>query len=150
MALTNKDKKELALSLFLNTDKSQKEIAARLEVSENTLSTWANAGGWATIKGANTATRPQIIADLYQQISLIKDKAVDDEGKRRVMNTHETQAIRMISKSISELDKRLSIDTYITVIEEMMTWLFEVAPALAKSIMPKVDGFVDSKFKELS
>lgn len=150
MALTIKDKKELALAFFLNTSQSQKEIAARLEVSENTLTHWKTEGGWETMKGARTATKQEIISELYQQIGLIKDSAHEPSGKRRVMTTSEVQNIKMISKTISELDKKLSIDTYIQVLEELMTWLFEVRPAQAKSFMADVDMFTQGKFKELA
>ncbi|WP_400192806.1 hypothetical protein [Hymenobacter sp. B81] len=147
--MTNKEKRELALSYFLNSTKSQQEIAARVGVSENTLSTWKKEGGWDTIKGAKTATRQEIITELYQQISLIKDQAVDADGKRRVMTTAETQAIRMISKSIAELDKKLSIDTYIQVIEEYTTTLFAGDATEAKRQMPHLDRFIERKFTEL-
>jgi transposase len=149
MALTTKDKKELALSLFLHSDQSQKELAARVGVSENTLSTWANDGGWKTLKGARTATRPQMITELYQQLTLIKEAAVDAQGKRRPMTHTEVQSVKMITKSISELDKKLAADTYMQVVEELMTWLFESSPEEAKRMLPRVDSFMAHKFKSL-
>jgi transposase-like protein len=149
MALTTKDKKELALSLYLNTDKTQAEIAERVGVSENTLSAWAIAGNWKTMKGARTTTRAQLITQLYQQCALIEEAAVDDKGNKRAMNHKEIQSVKMITKSISELDKTMSLDTYIQVMEEMMTWIWKIAPEQAKAIMGKVDGFVNHKLGEL-
>ena len=150
MALTVKDKKELALSLFLNSDQSQKELAARVGVSENTLSAWVNDGAWKTIKGAKTATRQQMITELYQQLNLIKEAAVDAQGKRRAMTHTEVQSVKMITKSIQELDKTLAADTYMQVVEELMTWLFESNPEEAKRMLPRVDSFMAHKFKKLS
>ena len=150
MALTTKDKKEMAQSLFLNTDKNQKEIAERVGVSANTLSTWATEGNWQTLKGAKTATKREVIADLYQQLALIKDSCTDAQGKRRPMDSKEAQAIRMISKSIAELDKKMSLDTYTTILEELVLWMYNEDAPTAKLLMGKIDAFFQAKVSELS
>lgn len=150
MALTNKDKKELALSYFLHSQMSQQEIATRVEVSENTLSTWKKDGKWDVEKGALTATRPKLITSFYRQIELIEASAVDATGKKIPLDTKQAQSIRMISKSISELDKNLSIDLYIQVVEEFLTWFFGAKPELAKDALPYIDRFIKGKFSELS
>jgi DNA-binding XRE family transcriptional regulator len=149
MALTNKEKKELALSYFLHSQMSQQEIAARIEVSENTLTAWKQAGDWEVEKGALTATRPRLITAFYRQIELIQASAVDAQGRPRPLDTKEAQAIRMITKSIGELDRSLSIDLYIQVMEEFITWLFGADSVLAKSVLPFLDRFVKNKFAEL-
>ncbi len=149
MALTTKDKKELALSYFLHSQMSQQEIAARVEVSENTLTAWKQAGAWDIEKGALTATRPRLIVSFYKAIELIQASAVDIDGKPRPLDAKEAQSIRMISKSISELDKSMSIDLYIQVMEEFIKWLFTASSALAKSLLPFLDRFIKGKFSEL-
>ena len=150
MALTNKDKKELALSYYLHSQMSQQEIAERVGVSENTFTSWKQAGAWDVEKGALTATRPKLITGLYRQIELIQAGAVDKEGKPRALDTKEAQAIRMVSKSISELDKNLSIDLYIQVSEEFLTWYFGADAEGAKVCLPYLDRFIKGKFSELS
>ncbi|MDJ0363580.1 hypothetical protein QMK33_00330 [Hymenobacter sp. H14-R3] len=150
MALTIKEKKELALSYFLHSQMSQQEIAARVEVSENTLSTWKKDGNWEVEKGALTATRPRLITSFYRQIELIQSGAKDAEGRPRALDTKEAQSIRMITKSIGELDRSLSIDLYIQVMEEFITWLFSADSVLAKAVLPFLDRFIKGKFSELN
>lgn len=148
--MTNKDKKELALSYFLHSKMSQQEIAARVEVSENTLSTWKKEGKWDVEKGAHSATRPKLITSFYRQIELIHASAVDVDGKPRALDYKEAQSVNMISKSIEALDKTLSIDLYIQVIEEFTTFYFGAKPELAKQALPYIDRFVKGKFAELN
>lgn len=149
MALTLKDKKELAHSYFLSSQMSQQEIAARLEVSENTISAWKQAGDWEIEKGALTATRPRLIASLYRQIELIQASAVKPDGRPRALDAKEAQSVRMISKSIADLDRRLSIDLYIQVVEEIIKWFFSADGLLAKAALPLLDRFIKGKFAEL-
>jgi transposase-like protein len=149
MAMTSKEKKEWAQSLFLTTDKSQQEIAERVGVSENTLTSWKQAGNWEVIRGATTATRPQMVAAFYEQINLIRKSAVDAEGKPRPMTLNETSSIRMITKSIAELDKTLSADSYVQIMEEFVKWFFAADRAAAKPFLPWLDRFMEEKFRTL-
>lgn len=149
MALTNKDKKELAHTYFLHSQMSQQEIAERVEVSENTLTSWKQAGEWEIEKGVLSATRPKLITGLYRQIELIQSSALDGEGRPRPLDAKEAQSIRMISKSIADLDKTLSIDLYVQVMSEFLTWFFGASIGLAKQAVPFIDRFIKGKFSEL-
>lgn len=144
--MTNKEKRDLAESYFLNTGMSQQEIAARVGVSENSLTAWKKEGGWEVKKGAKTATKNEIITASYQQIHQIQQKAKDEN---RLMTAAETQAISMVSKVIERLDKKLSIDTYITVVEELTNYLFGLSPANAKLIIGDLDGFINAKHQQV-
>ena len=149
MALTIKEKKELAHSYFLHSQMSQLEIAERIGVSENTMTTWKKDGEWDIEKGALTATRPRLITTFYRQIELIQASALKPDGSPRALDTKEAQSIRMITKSIAELDKTLSVDLYIQVMEEFITWLFGADSLLAKAVLPFLDRFIKGKFAAL-
>ncbi|GGG33340.1 phage terminase small subunit-related protein [Hymenobacter glacieicola] len=149
MAIDTKGKKEYALTLYLYSGKTQQEIALRVGVSENTLTTWKKEGEWDTIKGALTATKPQLIKDFYQQITLIQQGAKNTDGTPRAMDLKETQAVRLITKAIAELDKTLSLDVYVQVMEEFVRWLYEAKPDAAQEFLPWLDRFMKQKFGEL-
>ena len=72
--MTNKEKKELAKDLFLQTDLSQKEIAERLGISEVTLSTWKTEGEWAAIKVSITTTERNVYANILQEIEKLQEE----------------------------------------------------------------------------
>jgi transcriptional regulator with XRE-family HTH domain len=150
MANGTKGKQDYAMTLFLYSGKTQQEIAERVGVSENTLTAWKKAGNWETMKGALTATKPQLIKDFYQQITLIKESAVDEQGKPRAMTLKETQAIRLITKAIGELDRSLTMDTYVQVMEEFVRWFYEAKPDEAQAFLPWLDRYMKQKFSELS
>jgi DNA-binding XRE family transcriptional regulator len=144
--MTTKDKRTLAESYFLNAQMSQQEIAARVGVSENTLSAWKKEGNWDVKKGAKTATRTEIITSYYEQLNLIKQSAVNEAGRARVMTAAETQQISIISKAIERLDKRLAIDQYIQVMEEFTNHLFATSREEARRLIPVLDNFIQAKF----
>ncbi|MBD2769712.1 hypothetical protein IC235_17620 [Hymenobacter sp. BT664] len=142
--------KDYAMTLYLYSGMTQQEIAERVKVSENTLTAWKKEGDWETLKGARTATKPQLIKDFYQQITLIKEGAVDEQGQRRAMSYKETQAVLMITKSIKALDATLSADLYVQVLEEFVRWQYEASPDVAQQFLPWMDRFMKGKFAELS
>jgi transcriptional regulator with XRE-family HTH domain len=149
MASENKAKKDYALTLFLYSNKTQQEIAERVGVSENTLSTWKKDGDWEVLRGALTATKPQLVKDFYQQINLIKAGAVDAKGQARAMDLKEAQAIRLITKAIAEMDKTLTVDMYVQVMEEFVRWFYEAKADEAATFLPWLDRFMKQKFAEL-
>ncbi len=148
--MTSKEKLAYAQSLYLNTDHTQQEIAERVGVSENTLTAWKVKHNWDTLRGATTATKPKMIASFYQQITLIEKSAVDAEGQPRALTLKETQAIRMITKAIQEMDKKLAADHYVTMMEEFTKFLFTNDKAAGKLFLPWLDRFMDQKFSELT
>lgn len=150
MATDTKGNKDYAMTLFLYSNKTQQEIAQRVGVSENTLTAWKKDGNWEVLKGTLVATKPQLIKDFYQQINLIKTGAVDAQGKPRAMDYKETQSVRLITKAISELDKTLTVDVYVQVMEEFVRWFYEAKPDDAAGFLPWLDRFMKQKFSELS
>lgn len=144
--MTNKEKRDLAESYFLHTGMSQQEIAARVGISENSLSKWKAEGDWEVKRGAKTATKAEIITASYLQISAIQ-RLAQEAG--RLMNAQETQAISIISKVIERLDKKLSIDSYITIIEELTNHLFARSPDRAKLVIADLDDFIRAKYAQV-
>jgi transposase len=150
MAQKPNEKRDYAQTLFLYTDKSQQEIALAVGVSENTLSKWKQEGDWPTLKGAMTTTKPQLVRDLYQQISLIRESAKTEDGKVRALNYKEAQSINMLSKAVENLDSKLDAGKYVQVMEEFVNWLFQAAPKEAQNFLQYQDRFMKGKFAELN
>ena len=118
--LTNKDKKALALELYLNTDKNGKEICAIAHVTEKTFGKWKNDGDWELLKSAQTITAHNIISNLYQ-------KAYEESLKDDI-----------------NADKLAKL----AVFREFTKWAFDAQPELAKQINTLQGKFVDFKINE--
>ena len=66
---TNKriEQKQAAQDLFVYSGRTQKEIAEIIGVTEQTIVRWKEEGKWEDLKGANSLTANQVIANLYKR-----------------------------------------------------------------------------------
>lgn len=122
--LSRDKKRELALDLYLNTEKSQKEICELVGWTEKTFTENKEKGDWEAIKGATTITAANIIRKLYVRLEEIveQDKINPD-------------ALVKVAKSIEFLsNKRVTISQHINCAKEFTTWLLTRSPQLAKDI----------------
>lgn len=129
------DKKNLAFELFMNTDKSQKDIAEIVGVAEKTISKWKQQGKWEELKGAETVTAQKIVANLYQKAYELSEADVLDADK-----------IIKIANSIEKLsDKRVTVSNTINVFKEFTGWLMKENTKLAKAINTEMKKYVNEK-----
>ncbi|MBD3748945.1 MAG: hypothetical protein IE931_05570 [Sphingobacteriales bacterium] len=118
MATKSKDnsqqkKREIALDLYLNTDKSQKEICQIVGWTEKTFSTNKEKYGWESLKGANTITAQNIIKKLYQKLETL---ASADDIK--------PDALIKVAKSIEMMsDKKVTLSHHINCAKEFTSWV---------------------------
>jgi len=77
-------KKELALTLFLQTDRTQSQIADDVGVTENTIVNWKKKGEWDKLRGAKHVSNDEILSHLYShahRLSAQEELDVDKLGK---------------------------------------------------------------------
>lgn len=72
MAVTNKEKKDIARQLYISGWTLQK-ISERLGTHTNTLTTWKGKEDWDTLKGALAVTPLQIHRNLLQHAASISE-----------------------------------------------------------------------------
>ncbi len=133
MAKKNNQKKENALDLFLNTDKTQKEIAAILDVSEKTISAWAEEGYWDTLKGASTITPAKIVAKLYKKLEDLTDA-----------DRLDTDALIKTARTIEALsDRRVTLSQTINVFKDFNSWLYSRDGEFAKIVNEKQMEYIN-------
>jgi len=68
-------RREIAEQLYIYQDMSQKEIAAYLETSEQTITRWKNKHKWEELRCAQTVTRDNILKNLYTAANEIQEVA---------------------------------------------------------------------------
>lgn len=133
--ISTDDKKSIALELYLETDKSQKEIAIIVGVAEKTLGTWKQAGDWELLKQAQTVTVKNIITNLYNKaFELSQADKVDADKLVKIANT------------IDKLqNKKVTISHIINVFKDFTTYAFGENPTLAKEINLLQKKYIDFK-----
>ena len=124
MKLSRKQKKDLALDLYLNTNKTQAEIAAIVGVTEKTVSAWKNENQWEELRGAESVTAGRIIRNLYVKAKELSEADIIDADK-----------LIKIANSIEKLsNKKVTLSNIINVFQDFTTWAWKRDPELAKKI----------------
>jgi DNA-binding XRE family transcriptional regulator len=136
--MTNDEKYSIAQDLFLETDKTQKEIAEIIHVTEKTLGKWKTEGEWDLLKSASTVTARKIIENLYK-----KAHALSEDPKSKPND------IIQIANSIEKLsNKKVTISQIINVFKDFTTYAFTQNAELAKEINLLQKKYVDYKIGE--
>ncbi|WP_086984829.1 hypothetical protein [Elizabethkingia miricola] len=136
--LTSDEKYAIAQDLFLETDKTQKEIAQIVHVTEKTLTKWKNEGDWETLKNASTVTARKIIDNLYKRAYALSE---DPKSK--------PDDIIKIANSIEKLSNRkVTVSQIINVFKDFISYAFNQNADLAKEINLLQKKYVDHKIGE--
>jgi len=143
---SQKNKQELAYDLYINTNKTQKEICEIVGCVEKTFRQWKTKGGWDEMRGAHLMTREKTVKMLLQQINKIEQAARQEE---RAMTSAETDQIHKFSKTVQQLDKSVKLSHYIEVFEQFQGWLVNYDAELAKQVIAYMDEYINIKSNEL-
>jgi len=133
--LSNDKKRDIALDLYLNTDKSQKDICEIVNWSEKTFSNNKEKFNWEKLKGASTITAQNIIGKLYLKLETIVDAdKIDADALSKV-----AKAIELLS------NKKVTLSQHINCAKEFTTWAFSINPDLAKEINKLQSQFITER-----
>lgn len=134
---TNDQKREVALDLFLNTDKTQKQICEIVGWTEKTFIANKEKNNWGALKSASTLGAQNIIAKLYGKIEKLIELHDDDIDADKLIK---------ITKSIEALsNKKVTLSQHINCAKEFTTWFFSVKPELAKELNKYQQQFITQR-----
>ncbi len=141
--MTNEQKKEWAKILFVKEKMTQKEIAAKVEVSEQTLSKWANKDNWDKLKQSLLTTRSEQVGFLYEQLADFNAMIAKREEGERFVNSKEAQTLIMLTSAIEKLEKETSISDHINSFTKFSEFVRKIAPiADVQKITDYQDAFI--------
>lgn len=142
-----KDKeKQIARELYLNTSMTQKEIAFKLGISEQTLSKWVNNGKWDEIKTAKSITKEQLLKQAYEQLAAI-NKAIEERGG--VPDKQLSDAKGILVKEIALLEKNHSISTAVYIMDRFLNYVLTHNPSIAKEVSQMQLAFIEMLANEI-
>lgn len=145
--MDNQQKKEVAKALYLNTDKSQREICEIVGWTEKTFSDTKSKQRWGEIKETKNLTKQQIISMLHAQTLKTMQLAQDEN---RLLKASEVDCIAKLTASIDKLERRATIETIIEVFEEYNNWLLTLNVPLAQENNKWQDKYVMGKINDPS
>ena len=122
---SQKDKQQLALDLYLNTDKTQKEICELIGWNERTFSQNKAKYKWEELKSATQLTAQKITVNIYRRL---------EEATKEGTSLDPDKIIKL-AKSIEYLnEKKTTVAQAINVFKEFTAELMAEDPEFAKKV----------------
>lgn len=137
-------KKDLAKYLYLDGSMNQKDIAERVGISEQTLTSWVKKYQWATLRKSLLTTKKQELSRLYAQLEELNTHILQKPEGSRWADSKEADIISKLTASIRQLETDTSIADIIDVFIKFGDYLRTVAPSKAKEITELQDSFIKS------
>ena len=142
--MTAKQKIEVARTLYLMTEKSQKEICEVVGWTEKTFTDQKNKREWNALKETKSLTKQQIISMLHTQTFKLIEGAKDEN---RLLSAREIDSVAKLTSSIDKLETKATIETFIEVFEDYNKYLISVNVDFAQRNNGYQDLFIQNKIK---
>jgi transposase len=114
------EKKDYARVLFMNGE-TQKVIAEKTGISQQTISKWVNDEGWQEQRAAQNVTRPELVNKLLRAIDKMLDEVTKSEDPTALNGLADKLA--KFSSTIEKLDKHTSVVDVIEVFMAFNKWM---------------------------
>ena len=131
---------QLAKDLFLQTDKTQQEIADILNVNRRTIYLWVKNGKWAEMKNAAAQTPFTMQTDIHNHIAAINRRIKAREGDS-CPTMQEVEMLRKLINMSAVIDKRHT-GAYIEAFTELTTYIYHKDVDLAQKVIMHADNYV--------
>lgn len=146
MANGKQNLRDVAQVLYLHRT-PQKEIAAKLGVSEVTVSRWAKAGNWEALRTSLLTSKRQRLAELYAELEEF-NRMIADKADYKVASSKEADARRKLITDIKDLETRYSVGQVATVAMDFCDFVKAIDTELASRITELFTAFIDTKMEE--
>ena len=131
---------------YMNGD-TQKIIAQKVGVSEQTISAWVNDEGWAARRAGVNITRPELVNKALSALNRLLDQVYESDDIELVSALPDKLA--KFASSIEKLDKQANIVDTIDVFMAFSKWIQyratfdpEVTPELIRAINKYQDLYI--------
>lgn len=145
--LTNTQKREYAETLFLRTDLTQKEIASKAGVSEQTITAWKEKYQWDAKRQSLLVTKSEIIRRYYNILDRLSRKIEADEKLGDAKEADKSIKYAAAIKALEiETNTGTMIETGMAFIQDVQSYDVE----FAKQIAIAFDGFISKRLKRFN
>lgn len=134
------NKRELAKFFYCNANLSQKEIAKKVGASEQSISKWIKEEKWDTLKASITITKQEQISRVYQQISAINNRIVEEQ--KGIPTGADADVLAKLAAVVERLEKETSIADVVSVSIKFLEWLRQCDNDKAKELSALFDAFI--------
>lgn len=146
MANNKQNLRDVAQILYLNRT-PQKEIAAKLGVSEVTVSRWAKAGNWEALRSNLLTSKKQRLAELYDELEEF-NRMIRDKEDYKVANSKEADARRKLIADIEALESKYNIGQTVMIAKDFCDFVREMDFEMARRVSDYFDLFITESIEK--
>lgn len=146
--ITKANEKLLARTLYFETDKTQAEIAATLNINPKTLYLWMKDEEWRKLKRAARQAPAIIVDNLYNQLAELHNSITSRPEGNRFPTREEAEISRKLILSIDKIKRQATLSDNIQVMKSFTSYLNSINPDLAKQVILVADDFIKTKCKD--
>ncbi|WP_304708416.1 YfeC-like transcriptional regulator [uncultured Rikenella sp.] len=144
---TRQQRKDFAKTLYLSEREiTQKEIAARVGVTEATVSKWVREEQWERLKISVVGGREELLGWLHAQLNAIRE-AVSGREKNNFVSSREADTITKLTNAIKKLETETNIAHKVEVAQQFLVWLRANDPEKAMEFLPLFDAFIKESLR---
>jgi transcriptional regulator with XRE-family HTH domain len=140
MGLKKMQEREYAKLLFTQMGLSQKEVAAKVGVTEKTIGKWKEEEQWDQLKTVLITTRSNVIKNLQRQMELWQLQIGDN-----LASSKEVDILTKLASSIRSLETDTGISEMVDTGMKFIQFLQSQDVELAKKVTHWFDLFIKTK-----
>jgi uncharacterized protein YjcR len=144
--MAKKNEQELAKQLFLQSDKTQKQIAGIVGTQESTIGKWVKEGGWDELKETLRTSDEQIIRDLYAEMVAI-NKFIKENGG--YPDSKMADARNKVIASINRMQKQVALPQKVAVCMQLLDFVAAKDLKLGKDLDTHIGRFLNDQAKNV-
>ena len=141
----NDNKRQIARTLFVQGGMTQKEIASKLEVTEQTISRWAKKDHWDELKKNLMSGKQEILRSLYTELQKLQTLIKENDG---VADSKQADIRRKLITDIRQLETRYSVSQTVQIGMDFCEFLKEIDFNLAGKISQYFQAFIDEQIEK--
>ncbi|MEA5461561.1 DUF1804 family protein [Arcicella sp. LKC2W] len=146
--MTQKEKRENAMSLFVEQSFSKQKIAKFCGVSVQTISAWAEEDDWDSVRMDTLRVEKNMKMRIYKLIDhslQVFEQEIENqknEGKLKHLDKGQIDGLSKLLAGIKA--KELSFSESVKLLTEFMEYVNTQDNHLAKELIPFIDGFISA------
>lgn len=144
--LNNQQKKDWAKLLFIKENLTQKEIAEKVGISQQTMTRWVRSEKWEELKVSITITREEQLRSLYRQIAELNND-IAKRDTNRCATSAEADIISKLGNAISKLETETGLSEIQSAFTDFLNWLRKFDIEEAQRLVVLFDEFIKTKLK---
>ena len=144
--LKNTQKKNIAKELYLHGDFTLEEIAAKVNVTRQTIARWAREDEWSSIKATMTVGKANTLKNMYAHVQRINEAILQREEGDRTPTPKEADILSKLASAIDKLESETGISELVSSGIEFISWLRGVDAEKAIEFASLWDAFLKEKF----